>query len=211
MESTTSSHPGGRRFLLQKVETTLRALGQEADCVLAEIARIESFVEETLGESKNTTLSMKTGEKSFHECSSLLQNFDDCFAILHSMISQVESWGDLQSDSPDSEQVNERSSNFLLDKITRKASEVVRSGEVLLAEAAALQVHLGQLQGGLAGWHSSWDTCCQEELVRGYCSLSSELSAREVQLVGVWQALAGWEVVRQVRGPITGMERRSKF
>ena len=154
---------------------------------------------------------MKTGEKSFRECSLLLQNFDDCFAILHSMISQVDSWRDLQSDSEDSEKVNVRSSNFLLDKIMKKASEVVKSGEVLLAEAAALQVHLGQLQGGLAGWQSSWDTCRQEQLVKGYCSLSSELSTREVQLVGVWQALAGWEVVREVRGPITGKERRSKL
>ena len=149
MESTTSSHPGGRQFLLQKVETTFQGLGQEAYCVVAEITRIESFVNETLGESKNITLSMKTGEKSFRECSSSLQNFDDCFAILHSMISQVDSWRDLQSDSPNSEQVNARSSTFLVDKIMKKAREVVKSGEAVLAEAAALKVYLGQLQGGL--------------------------------------------------------------
>ena len=117
MESTTSSQPGGRRFLLQKIETTSRELGLEADCVAAEIARIESFAKEILGESKNIMFSMKTGEKSFHECSSLLGNFDDCFAILHSMISQVDSWTDLQYDSIDSEKGNARSSNFLLVKI----------------------------------------------------------------------------------------------
>ena len=180
--------PGGRALLLHRVEARREELRIEAASVLGQLAGIDQFGRQVLGEAEAAVEQVEQDRNSFCGSSSRLTVLDDQVTLVRALLAGL---GTAPTLAP-CRRVGRGAGDVLVDRMEGKLAEVRQGVEALVAEVAMVRDMLARLVEGVA---VPAELCSEEELVVVHDRVVKEVEERREGGLRVWEVVVNWEQV----------------